>query len=101
MWPFNSLLHHERVYLRALLLAHLATNYEVMSTRGPQFASPSPADVTMLIPSNNLTAAHLVVFVLHAVLLFTFYIIQKYCFGFRRVSSFLYLSNMVTMPLLL
>ena len=72
-----------------------------MLTGGPQFASPGPEDVTMLIPSNNLTAAHLVVFVLHAALLFTFYITQKYYLDFRRVSSLLWLSTLVVMTLLL
>ena len=66
---FNGPLHYKCVDWRAILLAHLATNHEVMTARGPQFASPSPADVTMLIPSNNLTATHLVVFLLHAALL--------------------------------
>ena len=79
--------------------SHLATNHKVMSTRGPQFASPSLADDTVLIPSNDLTAAHLVVFALHALLLFTLYFTQKYCSDFRQVSSFLWLSTMVAMTL--
>ena len=101
MWPFNGLLHYEHVYWCAILLAHLAKNHEIVSTRALKFASPSPADDTMLITSNNLTAAHLMVFVLHAAQLFNFYITQKYCLDFRKVSSFLWLSTMVAMPLLL
>ena len=99
MWPFNGVLHYECVYWRAVPQAHLATNHEVMLSGGPQFAFPSLKDDTVLIPSNDLTAAHLVVFVLHAALLFTFYYTQKYCSDFRRVSSFLWLSVMVAMPL--
>ena len=98
MWLFKGLLNFECMYQRAMLLAHLTKNHKLMSTWGRNLPLPA-LHVTILLPSNNLTAAHLVVFVLHAALLFTLYFTHKYCLDFRQVSSFIWLSTMIAMPL--